>query len=212
MQQVATFEAPELGLTLAAPLGAPVPKRTAGAGGVERIARPKRKPLTDYAEIPLIEQTFEVRFVGFPDRIVDGEVAILERMAGVGRESGSLPMVKLSGPVRYPSLTWLIDSLEIDDEATTDAQGRYLKAVFTIGLVEYVDPAQIDAIPGKRSRGRKKAKVKRYRTIKGDTLRRVAKLHLGSAARWPEIRNANPKLKQRNPAKAIRPGTLLKIP
>lgn len=212
MQQTVTFTSDELGVTVTTQLDEDVPSITAGAGGVTQVSRPRRKPLTDYDDIPLIVQEFAVIIDGYPNRVVDQEVTAIETLAGIGRTEGPLPVVRLAGPVRYAGLAWLIDDLDAQDEIR-DGFGRYLRCGFKVKLIEYVDPSQITTAPGKRSKGKSKAKIKRYRVKKGDNLRRIAAKLLGSSDRWKEIarHKANRKYKLRKPDD-IKPGQLLRIP
>lgn len=214
MSQIVTFTSDELDVSVATLLGVAVPTLTEGGGGVARISRDRRKPLTDYDELPLIVQTFEVILDGYPSQSVDGEVAALERLHGIGRTEGPLPTIKLAGPVRYPSLEWLLDGLELmsdENMVIRDGEGRFLRAAFSVTLVEYVDPSALTIKPGKRAKGKKKAKIKRYRVKSGDNLRKIAARFLKSSDRWKEIAKANPKLKLRKPSD-VRTGQLLRLP
>lgn len=186
MKPIVTLASSSPSISVAGLLGPAIPDIVDGFGGVNEIERRRLRPLTDSDTIPLIKQTFELVFSGYAEgRVVDAEVSALEQLAGLGRTSPRLPVVRLSGPVRKTEIDWQIAGLARIDtpETIRDRDGRFLQVAFALTLVEHNGSDVVAVGPGTGARV--------YVVKSGDTLKKIAHKLLGDSRRWTEIAKLN---------------------
>lgn len=205
---------------------------TTGYGGWRRIARPRRRALTEWAGRDSVSMTGEFML----DNVDEGRgfelkqaIDTLERMAGVNKDDPEPPLVRLhSNPAplvmhsfhHAAHVWWYVDGLAWDADAFIyNREGNPVRAKGTLVLTQHVEDERLQELSSverrkrrkatpKKGQGKKGAKVKRYVVKSGDTLSSIAARHLGSARRWQEIAKLNG---IRDP-KAVKVGQTLRLP
>jgi hypothetical protein len=155
--------------------------------GWDRITRPGRvdanvwrsgKPLQ--FDIP-----FSMDVLGTKGADVEDEWATLMRIYLPGKQGR---LIKVTGPVTRPDLTWVIVNVAEDRDATK-RRGRKLVRIEGTITVEQRIRADVATDDDKDSpKGKALVSRPRFATSKsGDTLRRVAKRELGDGRKWKDI-------------------------
>lgn len=200
------------------------PVVTAGYGGWSRVARPRRRALTEWVGRDSISISFDFMIDELQSgkgQYVEARCRNLDRMAGI--VSGEPPLCSLSsepekmipfGEAWAPHISWFIESLSWNPQATiVNRVGNRLRAAGTIIFTQFVDDNRLSAAhrdkekSGGKGRGSRK---KTYTVKRGDTLSSIAarKDVYGDASQWKKIAKAN---KIRDPKK-LNIGKVLKIP
>lgn len=195
---------------------------SAGYGGWSRVARPKRKALTEWVGRDSISVTFDflVDFFVENDGVkCEKMCGTLDRMAGSASDNEAPPLLSVEsipaplmvhGGHRNADWKWFIDNLIWNKEGTiVNRAGNRVRAYGTIIITQFVEDKRLSAI----ERGKRKAKGgkrKTYTVKRGDTLSKIAarKDVYGDASKWKKIAEAN---NIRDP-KNISAGQVLKIP
>jgi len=193
----------------------------AGYGGWNKVARPRRKALTEWqGRDPMsLEIPFTIdRLADGAGGAVEGSIRILEKMAGIDAGDPQPPTLRLqsypSGLIPHgfgaaPHVRWVIETLGWDREQTIiNAEGQRVRQNGTITITQFVEDVHLRQLSiagrGKARKGRKRVHVVK----KGDTLGKIALKYLGSARKWKQIAKLN---KIRDP-KRIKIGQRLKLP
>lgn len=189
--------------------------------GWEVVSRPKRKGFTSWNGYGPVTMSVPILLDGFADnRTVEPAIDTLYKMMrNVDEKIDEPPVIRVSGPVPYTKLQWVITGIDHGDEIRRKKDGRRVRAFMTINLMEYVaaDVMQTKkSSPAKSAQGRKdkkkddehKSSSKTYRVKKGDTLSKIAVHLLGSANDWHKIAKLNHIRDPRN----IKVGQVLRIP
>jgi LysM domain len=201
--------------------GAPVV--VAGYGGWEKIARPKRKALTEWKgrEGVSIEITFmlDAALYEMTGREVEQSCRELESLAGVGVDEPPLCQLRSDpaalmphGEHRAPHVKWFVESLTWDKDATRyNNAGNRDRAAGTLVVSQHVKDDLLSAVKRRKANKAKKgSKRKSYEVKSGDTLSEIAarKDVYGDAKKWRKIAEAN---NIRDPNR-LRVGQKLRIP
>lgn len=202
-------------------LGADPATPTGGAGGWAKIARPRRKSLTEWQGVEGYEMPIPVIFDRFREnRSVEGQITRLERMAKKREGEAQPPIVRIRGPVPHTNLEWVIQDIEWGAMERRARDGQRTRQFATIVLWQYIaadlvlerkkSPAK-DSRDRNRDRGKGDGKGQSRRTYtvrRGDTLSSIAARELGSASKWSKIADLN---NIRDP-KNLRVGQVLRLP
>lgn len=133
--------------TIVARLGPERPDVSAGYGGWNEVARPRRTTVTTWEGMPARRMSLGVILDNFTaGTSIEDDIRKLERMA-LPRAGGEPPTVSVSakgGHVPYGDLTWVIDALAWGDAIMNDYGNRVRQAA-TLTLLEYVSDDLIEA-------------------------------------------------------------------
>lgn len=189
-----TISCPMLGYNVRALMGEEAATVTAGYGGWVVTNRPRRVGISVWEGRSPYSMTLPLRLDGWKlDDSVDGDIAILERMALPFGEYKTPPPVSVSRPAPHNQLDWVINNLEWGANIIRK-DGVRLRQDVTITLMEYVidDILQFaGAAAAARENARQQSESKLYVVKRGDTLISIAVKQLGSASRWTEIADLN---------------------
>jgi hypothetical protein len=203
-------------------------------GGWQTIKRKRRRSLVEWLGNEPMSQDVSIMIDKFiSNESVEGLITQLERMAGrlkPGAPDHEPPLVHFESRgavphdyLREPSTEWVISDIKWGD-SDRNAKGDRVRQACTITFTEYNEDDNLAGLTSaqrkkiakskrtaKSGKGAKKAKQKRY-VVKGnnETMETIAARELGSASRWHEIKNLNPKF--RDPKKIIPAGTILAMP
>lgn len=208
---------------------APVP--VAGYGGWSRVARPRRKALTEWVgrdslslEISFILDSYDTG----QGLYVETKCQILDELAGIEQHDPEPPLLRLeSNPAplmphgfhRASHVKWFIETLTWEaDQVRYNREGNRLRAAGSMTVTQYVDDAKLASLSSVQARrnaasrkdGKAGGKLKTYTVRAGDTLSKIAarKDVYGDASKWKKIASAN---SIRDPKK-LKVGKVLKIP
>lgn len=191
-----TVSCPSLGFSVRAYMGETPPTMTGGYGGWSITDRPRRVGLSTWDGRQPLQMTLPLKLDGWKvDQSVEGEVAILERMALPITEYATPPIVFVSRPAPHASLEWVIQSIEFGD-AIRRADGDRLRQDVVLTLLQYIDDDVLQ-LSNAAQRARDKARNtsgagdRAYVVKAGDTLVSIAVKELGTAYRWTEIADMN---------------------
>jgi len=201
------------------------PNVTAGYGGWQEIARPRRSPLSVWQGSPGLRMDLPLQFDSWQQGSgtqqppsIEKDLGALEAMATPTASDGSPPRITLQatgGLLPHKGKHWVIDSLNWGD-ALANANGDRVRQQVTVSLLEYIADTRV-VLSSAANRQRAKtagpktkqgASVKRYTVKKGDTLSAIAARLLGKASRWTEIATLN---KLRDPHR-LSVGQVLRLP
>lgn len=191
---------------------APVPENA--SGGWTKVARPRRKALTQFNGRDPYECAVSL-IIGYT---TDGDGAAADRscetdcqrlQAMLAPTDGSEPpLVSVIGAIPRPGLDYVIDSIDWDtDGVMVSKSGFRTRQPVTLHLLEYVADDRLQEAPAaerarraaltkaataaKASPGKQATKQKTYVVKAGDTLSAIAARLLGNAGRWTEIAALN---------------------
>ncbi|WP_210492289.1 hypothetical protein [Patulibacter sp. SYSU D01012] len=177
-------------------------------GAWQPITRLKRRPLSSWTGPQPVKIECKIRFGDEARRSIAGALEDLRGMQdrlpdGSGADRPPYVLVVGYVPGHYDDVKWQIDGLEITE--TDHARRTPVQALATVTLAEWVD-SDIDA---KVTKTRSAAKTKPW--LKGDTIGRFAKRHLGSSGTQARqaLRDANPTI---HSFSKLEPGHRVKVP
>jgi hypothetical protein len=209
---------------------AKAPIVTAGYGGWSRVARPKRKAITEWVGRDSV--TIEIQFLfdaaEWNDGLaIEGSCRDLESMAGVESTDPVPPLLELRsnppalmphGHHRASHVRWFVEGITWDaDSIWYNNAGNRIRAGGTLQVTQYVEDARLKKLSGSKNRnsgrgghGTRGSHRKKYTVKRGDTLSKIAarKDVYNDASKWKRIAKAN---HIRDP-KRLRVGQELKIP
>lgn len=207
--------------------GPPVP--TGGYGGWEKVARPRRKSLTEWVgRDPMsIEITFllDGQLYSLTGREVESSCRDLESLSGVEGYDPEPALCRLSsvpaplmphGQHRARHVKWFIETLSWDKELIQyNRAGNRERAGGTILVTQHVRDEKLSAVADRKSRRSRAgsgrgSKRKTYTVRAGDNLAKIAARRdvYGDPKKWPVIAKAN---RIRDP-KNLKVGRVLRIP
>lgn len=203
MAKEITIKDVEAGQSIVALPGENEPKVTGFGGWVTRD-RPKDKPVTNFVSSPAVRMAVDLLFDGWDSGTsVREDVNKLQSWGWARKDTKSKRPTRLEVTgVVIPlgeGRRWVVEDLDFGDNIVTEDK-RLLRQQVTVTFLEYEAPDLIKV----------KSAGASYKTVKGDTLRRIAQKILGNSNRWVEIKKLNPKL--RDPSKRLKPGKILKMP
>lgn len=199
------------------------PVVVAGYGGWSRVARPRRKAITEWVgrdsvsvSIGFIVDVFDEQVY---DEYVEDQCRDLESMAGVEITDPEPPLIRLEskpaplmphGHHRASHVKWFVENITWDAEMTRYSKdGNRVRAGGEMVLTQFVEDERLR--PAKQNRQKNGGNKKGTYTVKdGDTLSKIAARRdiYGDAKKWKRIAKAN---NIRDPKK-IKVGDTLKIP
>lgn len=206
------------------------PVLTAGGGGWSRVARPRRKSITEWLGRDSV--SLEIEFLLEPDLFgddpdqgmnVETTCRALESLWGIESSDPEPPVFKVSshpaplmphGQHRASHVRYFIETLAYDKASIIyNREGNRIKAAGTITVTQFVEDKHISAVKKRKARSKKagkrpKPKHKTHIVKKGETLSRIAANEYGNAKYWKDIAKAN---HIRDPH-AIKQGQHLKLP
>lgn len=169
-------------------LGEASPHLTAGYGGWEEHARPKRRALLDWTGTAVRRLELELVLDAFgAGGYVEAECRRLDAWAT--SDHASVPPAKLridGAAVPRSDLTWVIDTLDWGDAIRAPAGSRQRQNV-TVTFAQAVETTQLARIPRVRPR-RTRAKLK---APGSRGIQRMAAEELGAARKWRSIATLN---------------------
>lgn len=205
---------------------------TAGYGGWSKIARPRRKALTEWNGRDPVSLEWDFLI----DNLLDGrglpverDCRALERIAGLDAGDPEPPLVTVAsdppalmphGLHRAAHVKWFIEELSWDEEGTIyNRSGNRVRATGRLVLTQYVEDEHLEELSpvqrikkrkasSKKGKKGKSSRAKTYTVKRGDTLSAIAARKLGKASRWREIAKLNG---IRDPRR-LKVGKVLKLP
>ena len=209
---------------------APIP--VAGYGGWSRVARPRKKALTEWVGRDSLSIECQILFDTLEDAeglFTENQIRDLESMAGLDSGDPEPPLLELHseppplmphGYHRAAHVQWFVDTLTWDaDSIVVNKDGNRVRAGGTLTVTQYVEDDRLGHLsPAKKARsdkgkgkGKGKGGKRKTYTVKpGDTLQKIAarKDVYNDAKQWGKIAKAN---SIRDP-KHLTVGKELKIP
>jgi hypothetical protein len=189
------------------------PQITGGYAKWEDITRRERKSLTDWTGTDPYRMSLPLRLDGWrTNEMIEPNINAIENLArpesGLGEVKPPVFRVRIPGqvPRGYNAWLWVAETITWGPYIKRDSDGKRLRQDVTIDCLEFVDPDVI--VIRKYYKG--KNKVWRYKTKKGDTMKKIAANQLHNGNRWPEIKRMNDKY--RDPNRVFKTGTSLKLP
>lgn len=204
------------GTVISVLLDAASPKLTDGFGGWETVDRPRRVALTRFKGINPVRQDLAILFEGVNEG-KSQEVAItnLERMAQQTGDLSEPAKITLGGTALRKDLTWVIESIDMDDQRTMwTKQGGFpvrIRQAAVVHLLEFVDDSVIVTAPSPAVMAKPSPGGKTLTTPQGMTLKQIAALEYNDPDKYTLIIDANPWIST-DPRVLIMPGTPLFIP
>lgn len=196
-------------------MGETPPVISDGYGGWSAVQRPRRTAVTHWDGANPFKLTASFVLDGWSSRtFVERDMRLLENMAVCGDGQDQPPPVRFFGPVHqvYLEMVWVIDDIEWETDPTkvivSSATGKHYRNAGTLHLLQYVSD-ELLAPKSAAEAHRKKIKKTAHnvRAKHGDTLEKIAKRNHCSVA---DLRALNPKI--HNPGKALKAGTVVKVP
>jgi LysM repeat protein len=183
--------------SVTAELGPQVPAVSGGRGGWAEVQRPRRPAAIEWQGAGLRQATVQLFLDGFAsNRAITGSLSALEAMAPTGATSEP-PTVTVTGAWPVPGgVTWVIQDLAVSDQVLRASDGRPVRAMVTVSLLEHREPELVvRSTAAKRAQSKQsttpRAGSRTYTVRSGDTLAGIAAAELGSAKRWQEIATLN---------------------
>jgi hypothetical protein len=179
-----------------------------GYGGWEAVRRPRDRALVEWLGHEPMMLTIPIMFDGLRNTntnwgaSVESAIKLLEHLTHKLAGYDSPPRIFAEGDViPFSDREWVINNIEwTGDDVRRPEDGERVRASATIELLEWVD---YDVIQSKTSSAKKrknstskksvhtKQKKGKYKVKEGDTLKKIAKSELGSAAKWKDIADFN---------------------
>lgn len=202
------------------------PVVTAGYGGWSKVARPRRKALTEWVGRDPVSITIEFMMDSPDDAGLPTETAArtLESIAGLDSNDPEPPLcLLLSNPPalmphgyhRAAHVRWFVETLTWDaDQTHYNKEGNRIRTAGTVVVTQYVEDTKLSGLAaggkGKSTKGKKGSRRKTYRVKKGDTLSGIAarKDTYNDPKRWVDIKKANGIRDSKN----LKVGKVLKLP
>jgi LysM repeat protein len=207
----------------------PVP--TAGYGGWSRVARPRKKAITEWAGRDSMSIEFGIMFDSFtsemdnPGMYVETQIRALERLGGIEENDPRPPLFQVASTppkliphnvYRAGHVQWFVESIQWEaDSVIVNSVGNRTRSAATVVITQYVadETLQRTAAQRKKAATKKNSRggsVTSYVVKRGDTLSKIAKRRdvYNDASKWRIIGRAN---HIRDP-KNVKLGQRLKIP
>lgn len=192
-----------------------VPERSGGTAKWEPVEHPRGRDRTSFKGESLITQKIQVLLDAWPTGDVENAYRGLMGWTSImsGKDGKEPTKVRVSGPIPYPDVTYVINSIEEESEPREYVNGKMARCVLTIELLEYVSPSLItnqrpDPAAAANASSGAKPVVRTYTVKRGDSLGSIASRQLGNASRWEEIAKLNNVIDPR----LVRAGQVLRLP
>lgn len=201
---------------------------TGGYGGWDVIARPQAVGIATWRGFEPLRMTVPILFNHHGEGEGAGlktqaEILTLEKMAGrgiTGTRSEEPPIVTVDAPggvVPHQDQDWVIESIDWGDGIVHRA-GNWTRRAAVVTLLQKKTAPKLEERASRRSGGKgapsggkggpAKSASKTVKVREGQTLRGLAKTHLGDADRWKDIAKLNDIRDPRN----LKEGATIKIP
>jgi hypothetical protein len=120
-------------------------KLTGGGGRWELVERPRRRSATDWVGTDPFRLVLPLMSDGFEDtgpwaeNSVEGDIEWLLSWAQPTAETGIPPVFLVDGPLKVPAYNprWVIESIELADDAIRRADRARIRQAFTVTLLEH---------------------------------------------------------------------------
>jgi hypothetical protein len=201
---------------------------TAGYGGWSRVARPRKKALTEWVGRDSTSLEIEFLLDAFTENdglFVISQERALERLAGLDINDPEPPLCRILSrpPALIPhnfhhasQVLWFVETITWDKESIeSNSVGNHTRIGGTFTITQFVDDERLASLTSverrKKASGAGRGAARKTYTVKaGDTLSKIAARSdvYGDASKWKKIGDANG---IRDPKK-LRTGQVLKIP
>jgi hypothetical protein len=143
-----TIRCQDLATTLLVRLSEERPTVSAGYGGWEEVARPRRVGVVTWSGSPVRRMSIGVLFDNFDEGSGVPVEAMIGRLSAMARPrvGGTPPSVTIEAPgghVPYQDVRWVIDGIDWGD-AIMNSSGNRVRQAATLTLIEYVSDELID--------------------------------------------------------------------
>lgn len=175
--------------------------------GWQRVARPRRREGLEWVGQDARTLVTPVRFDRFlkGGRSIELECQAVEWGANVWFGQEQPPVYRLSGPIPWTNLQWVIGSVSWGEYLRRDSDGQRVRQDLSITWVEYegldviltpavrvaVAAAAAPATAGVPAPPPPGEQPRVYTVVSGDTLSKIAANELGDYKRWTEIASLN---------------------
>jgi hypothetical protein len=159
----------------------------------QTIDRPGRIGIPEWTGQDPYEMIAAIRFDGYPDRSVEGQISTLESFAEVAPGAQTPPTLTLSGqvPLPHPHLKWCLTNIADPDELLFLTGGKQrCRYATTLTFTQHVDANELEQSlhATKASKGIRT----RYTRVKaGEDLFAVARRFYGDPSRASDVARAN---------------------
>lgn len=181
---------------------------TAGYGGWSRVARPRRKALTDWIGRDSVSIQIDFFLNDFDEQRgswIERACRTLESFAGVESNDPTPPTLELHSnppgiiPHSYERAThvrWFVETLAWDqDDIRYNKNGNRIAASGSMTVTQYVKDERLKAIHRRQQahRNPRGGRRKTYKVKRGDTLQKIAARRdvYHDASKWRKIAKAN---------------------
>lgn len=200
-------------ITLRCRLGRTTAKLKGGVGGWKAVERPGRDDGLEWGSLPSRVLEIPLLLDGFAEgRTIDAEVNALYAMgrppSGAPRGTPP-PIIRVGGMVPHGDREWVLTDIA-EDDAIWDGRHRLrLWCTVTLGV-----PGDLDLVKVTAKKASATPATRIYVVRAGDTLGTIARDQMGAKTSTAIAKGvaALKKLNGLRDAKAIRPGTKLKVP
>lgn len=202
-------------LSVRALLNEGTPLLTAGTGGWQETARPKRRALAEWQGHPLLRMNIDIILDGWAvvgdngsyiNISVEQDITNLWRMATSPGPGVSPPIVRAQGPaIPRQDVRWAIDGLD-EGDVIRDSKMVRMRQLIAVSLVQVPRTDQISALAAQLTGSAPKGST--YTIKEGDTLRKIAEKELDDGDKWRDIVELNSIRETRR----LKPGTVLRLP
>jgi len=159
------------------------PDVTAGYGGWEEVARPRRRPLTTWQGTPALRMTLPLLLDNFRAGLsIERQVTQIQRLATATSASGEPPVLTIDATgsaIPYQARKWVVDSITYGD-AVMNQNGNRTRQQVTLSLLEHVDDVYL-RVTNPAGRVRQQAADKRAKP--GASSKRINARRASSARR-----------------------------
>jgi hypothetical protein len=149
------------------------PQVTAGYGGWEEVARPRRSPLTTWKASPGLRMSLPILLDNWTKGLsIEKQIGDIALMARPVASDGEPPQVKIAargGAIPYQNRTWVVDSIDWGD-ALMNASGNRVRQQATLSLLEYVEDVYLQ----ERSAANRQRSKAKQNTGKGAPKKRTS--------------------------------------
>lgn len=201
---------------------------TAGYGGWSRVARPRKKALTEWVGRDSTSLEIEFLLDAYTENdglFVIGQERALERLAGLDINDPQPPLCRITSrpaaliPHNFhhaSQVKWFVESIAWDKESIeSNSSGNHTRIGGTLIITQYVEDERLSSLSSverrKKAAGSGRGSSRKTYVVKsGDTLSKIAARSdvYGNASKWKKIADANG---IRDPKK-IHVGQTLKVP
>jgi hypothetical protein len=174
------------------------------------VERRRQRSITQFTGITPYRQTVPVVFDGYPDRSVESDIRLLERLATVPDGRDEPPVIRIVGAVRRTDLSWVISGIQWTNDLPVICDpysgDRYRQAA-TVTLLQHVnDELLVESNNGRPGKAAKTERVREGERTLEDFCKRVY------GTRSMEKVRAVAKANHLSVNAKLKPGQTLKLP